>query len=983
MSVIKRKELVTDEAINWPKEYKKDLEEIIAISKKLGQPANQPKVPGSDPKTRKNLDELQRVQNQLAKATERSSKEFLDQKAALDKLNKTNREAVKDINAQTDAYDKLDRELNTTRKAYKNLAAAGKENTTEAKKLLAQTKRLDSQLKRIDSTVGQNQRSVGKYSDALKGVTARFLGWAAVAATLFRALKSGIQIVLNYSKANSTLNAILNKTKKETEALRKQQQELGKATAFSATQVTKAQTELARLGLTMEEITALTPSILDAAVAFGVDMAQAAELVAGQLNAFNLSASQGKRVADVLTRATQISAFSFQRLQDALKVVSPAANAVNATIEDTVGILTAAVDANIEAGTASTALRNIFIDLSDKGLTWDQAMTQINTSTNKLSTANELFGKRGAVVATVIADNTTKINQNIKALENAAGAAEKFANEQLDNLSGDIVLLTSAWEGFILSLEKGDGVLARVARSTIKLFTATLGALNRAAEGTTLEFELWKERIVGFNLSNEDLNKAVLRTVNNINKEQGAVDDLNEKLIENAKLQREIIDQTGQVILNNSISLISDREVSEERIKNLKDQRDFLLKIGSERTALLDAEVAKQQEAEDKKQKVIDAANAKIAAEKAKLEALLKDLTFKGLEDSRSAFLQEVEAKKEALDTIKRIEQKLANDLIAINKSVTKSNEEEAERRVKAAEEEAKEKARAEKLLAEIKAEIIDKSFELASESANRFTDLRIQQIGQELTALEFARDRELERFKQTETEKNENFAGNKRKEAEINKKFDAERRQLLQKQANAEKANALFQIAINTAVGIAKTIASVGFPLAIPLIVLAAAIGAVQAAAVIAAPIPQFDEGTERTPSGKFMVSEKRPEFMKHQGKWSLIKEPTMFKNSPGDKIIGGKETDSILGTMSDLTGKNVLSDSGLMLGLLNNDLDKKKSQPDLAYIIKKGNDDVVRAITRKKTLNISVSNTRTDVIERVGDQKINRIDALYRGIT
>ena len=43
-------------------------------------------------------------------------------------------------------------------------------------------------------------------------------------------------------------------------------------------------------------------------------------------------------------------------------------------------------------------------------LTFDEAMTQIGASTNKNATALDLFGKRGATVATIIANNVTEID---------------------------------------------------------------------------------------------------------------------------------------------------------------------------------------------------------------------------------------------------------------------------------------------------------------------------------------------------------------------------------------------------------------------------------------------------------------------------------------------------------------------------------------------------------------------------------------------
>ena len=111
-----------------------------------------------------------RTQIQVAKERER-------QIALMKKESKLNKKEL-------DAYQKKSKELNENRKAYKALAAAQKGTTTEGKKLLKNITALDKELKEIDETVGQNQRSVGKYQDAVKGLnkTIGKLGVAAIIA---------------------------------------------------------------------------------------------------------------------------------------------------------------------------------------------------------------------------------------------------------------------------------------------------------------------------------------------------------------------------------------------------------------------------------------------------------------------------------------------------------------------------------------------------------------------------------------------------------------------------------------------------------------------------------------------------------------------------------------------------------------------------------------------------------------------------------
>ena len=75
-------------------------------------------------------------------------------------------------------------------------------------------------------------------------------------------------------------------------------------------------------------------------------------------------------------------------------------------------------------------------------------------------------------------------------------------------------------------------------------------------------------------------------------------------------------------------------------------------------------------------------------------------------------------------------------------------------------------------------------------------------------------------------------------KRKEIEEKYIIEVRKLKRKQAIADKAQALFEIAINTAAAVAKSLKN---PTLIPFVV---ALGAIQAATVAATPIPKFEKG-------------------------------------------------------------------------------------------------------------------------------------------
>lgn len=93
------------------------------------------------------------------------------------------------------------------------------------------------------------------------------------------------------------------------------------------------------------------------------------------------------------------------------------------------------------------------------------------------------------------------------------------------------------------------------------------------------------------------------------------------------------------------------------------------------------------------------------------------------------------------------------------------------------------------------------------------------------------------------------------KKREEIEKKFAIKQAEAARKQAIANKAFAAFDIILNTAQGIQKTIAQTGFPAAIPFVALAAATGALQLAAVLSRPlpeIPKFEKGVIGLKRGK-----------------------------------------------------------------------------------------------------------------------------------
>lgn len=121
---------------------------------------------------------------------------------------------------------------------------------------------------------------------------------------------------------------------------------------------------------------------------------------------------------------------------------------------------------------------------------------------------------------------------------------------------------------------------------------------------------------------------------------------------------------------------------------------------------------------------------------------------------------------------------------------------------------------------------------QLAFEVANGFFELASNRRDAELMDIQSKKEQELR------------MAGdNKQQQALINNKYAQQEKAIKIKQAQADKNQALFNIVLNTAVAIAKASPVV------PLMALAAAIGAIQFGVANSRPIPKFNKGTKSVP--------------------------------------------------------------------------------------------------------------------------------------
>lgn len=509
----------------------------------------------------------------------------------------------KEIKASTGSYNQLVLQNKRLVTQLRNLSDPLGKNKKRFQELSGQITTNTDKLKRMDSAMGRQQRNVGNYSGALGGLKNSFvkmsvaIGAAIIAFRTFSRLsRATIGTIIDFDQAVADLSSVLGINRDQMQALTEDAQRLGATTAFTATEVAKLQKEFAKLGFSEEEILNATEATLALAAATNTELSVAARVAGATIRGFGLNANQTRRVVDVMAKSFSSSALDMDKFQTAMSKIAPVAKAVGLTIEETTGLMGGLADAGLEASIIGTSLRRIFIELSKKGLTLEESLTQIRGAQDKLNKAEELFGARAATAALVMAENSEQAAILTEKLNEAAGTADEMARKQLATLQGRITILKSAWEGFILSLDDGSGVISKVINDFVRFATNLLNVLNPIDNVKKSTIELFDEN-----------NKLISQSQDLI----GQYEELSEKAEltadESFKLQQvtrelsdifgdsvvEIDKETGALTLNieaikqqillrqalqsdQAQELIADKLRLETRLKQIKSDKEFL-----------------------------------------------------------------------------------------------------------------------------------------------------------------------------------------------------------------------------------------------------------------------------------------------------------------------------------------------------------------------------------------------------------------------
>lgn len=441
---------------------------------------------------------------------------------------------------------------------------------------------------------------------------------------LKREVAKGVITFKDFEFAMTKVKAISGASEAEFKKLESSAKSLGRTTFFTSKDVANLQLNLSKLGFRTNEILDSQEAILMLSQAMGSDLARTATVVAASIRGFGEDTEQTARFADVMAAAFSNSALDLEKFQTSMTKVSAIAATAGFSFEETTGLLGILTDRGIEASIAGTSLRNIFLKLQDPTSDLSNRLGRTVHSGEDLIVALKELDASGINVAGVMkivddrqvqamesfirsSDAITDFND---ILNNASGAAEDMSDIMENTLQGAVLRTKSAYEGFVLKLLEGNGLLKNFTDLVASSFSGWTEVLTspeqKGLDIAMKQFKELKDDVINYN---SEISKSGEGTKRSISEEALELLSEYEEVLENRK-------ERLKTASSGIFGIGGDKEELEEAVKNFQARVDAM-------RDLIDSQIEKEEEQakKDKKNKKEQEQNAE------KLSVKLKELT--------------------------------------------------------------------------------------------------------------------------------------------------------------------------------------------------------------------------------------------------------------------------------------------------------------------------------------------------------------------
>lgn len=355
---------------------------------------------------------------------------------------------------------------------------------------------------------GNASSSTSKIGGAFKAVgkvakTAMVAGSAAAVAFT----KTSIDAGMNFDTAMSQVAATMGTTVDKIGNVEAKAEEMGRTTKYTATEAAEGMNILAQAGLSADEQISGIGTVLNLASAGAMSLEESASYTAGAVKGFGDSMSNASYYADLMAKGATLANTDVRGLGEAFSGSAATAKNYGQAADSVTLSLLRLAEQNVTGSEASTALNRAMADLYTPTDDASKALDQLKVSAYKTNgeakdfndLVDELNGslqgmtaeQKNNALATIFttqglqafnkmtASSDATVQKFWKGIQDSSGSAAQQAATQLDNLQGDITLLSSATEGLQLAFYN---TFSGTIRGAIKGITSEVSGLAEAME---------------------------------------------------------------------------------------------------------------------------------------------------------------------------------------------------------------------------------------------------------------------------------------------------------------------------------------------------------------------------------------------------------------------------------------------------------------------------------------------------------------------
>lgn len=412
---ITRKDLITDEGLEFGKEYAKNIrlaieanDDLVDSAKALAQIANSYQKANNSQAfiTAKNEEKLalQRVENAIKaeevalKSAEKIKQETLrTRKLELDAINKEetakkrstkltieervqneiNNRALKQATLEklglVSAYDKLNKSRTEAKNKLRDLIATETASIESIKKAQAEFDKLDAKVKRADKAVGDFTKNVGNYpnlnsfTSGLRDLVGAF-GLVGGITAFAAVVKGSITTIREFEQSVADLRAITGASGEDLDFLKRNAIEMGKGVKGGAKAVVESYKLIASAKPELlENVSALnqvTKAVITLSQASGMELPEAATALTDAMNQFGAPAEEAAFFIDALANGAKYGSAEIPQITEALLKFGAVAKSSNINIAESTALIELLAEKGLKGAEAGTALRNVLLKLS-------------------------------------------------------------------------------------------------------------------------------------------------------------------------------------------------------------------------------------------------------------------------------------------------------------------------------------------------------------------------------------------------------------------------------------------------------------------------------------------------------------------------------------------------------------------------------------------------------------------------------------------